>query len=151
MNTFCQTDDRASTRRRSAAKNVVPHQTHSRCDGDHMELESSRFRQECPGAALVLHVAGAAVCACLRGAEAALRVRCRTDFSPCESHSSNEYGVEWRSQGRRPVDMQTSVPAKNKRMKRLEDRFRRAEESGTAAPPEYPTMRGQDLQIGDIQ
>ena len=53
--------------------------------------------------------------------------------------------------GRAVVDLQTSVPAESKRMKRLEDRFRRAEESGTAAPPEYPTMRGQDLQIGDIQ
>jgi hypothetical protein len=130
----------------------VPHHTHSRCDGEHMELELGRFRQECPGAALALYVVGAAMCACLREGEAALRVRCRTDVLPrASSIITKNTALNAAVRGHRPVDLQTSAASKNKRMKQLGGRYRRAEESGTGALRGLPRMRCQESLIGDIQ
>lgn len=117
-----------------------------------MDLELNRFPQECPGAALALRVVGTATCACLRGAEAALRVRCRTDASPLASSIiSKNTTLTAAVRSHRPVDLQSSAASKNNRVKQLEDQCRRAEESGTGALRGFRKMRFLELLLGDMQ
>ena len=86
------------------------------------------------GAALPLPVVGAEKYPCLRRAESALVVRCRTDDYPRPSSiASKDMVMTAAVRGCRPVVLHRSTALKEQLVKQSEDWCRRAEESGIDA------------------